>query len=258
MVADVTDIPPAIEAMDLEPPTARPATQRLDLTEGAIMPKLIMFAIPTLGYNILQSLNGTANTIWVGHLLGENALAATGNVNNIMFVCMAALFGFGMATTIMVGQNVGRGDLDTVRRVVGTAVGMFLGLSIIISVLGWFGAPWALHQLATPKEALPYALGYFQIIFLGMPAMFMFALAMMSLRGAGDSRTPLIWMAVSVVLDSGLNPFLIAGIGPFPKMGTEGAALATVIANYVSLIGLLIMIYAQDLVIRLRGHELTY
>lgn len=222
------------------------------------MPKLIAFAVPALGYNILQSLNGTMNTIWVGHMLGENALAATGNVNNIMFTCMAALFGFGMATTILVGQNIGRRDVDAVRRVMGTAAGMFLGLSIIMALLGWYGATWALHMLATPKEALPFALGYFKIIFLAMPAIFMFMLIMMGLRGSGDSRTPLIWMAVSVVLDSGLNPLFIAGIGPFPKMGTEGAALATVIANYLSLAGLLIAIYREDLIIRLRGHELSY
>jgi putative MATE family efflux protein len=250
------------EALIDAPPVAARATaaggHRLDLTEGAILPKLIAFGLPTLGSNILQSLNGTMNTVWVGHLMGENALAATGNVNTIMFICFAALFGFGMATTILVGQSMGRRDIDMLRRVIGTSAGMFLALSIVIAFAGWFAAPGLLHLLATPAEALPYATGYFRIIFLAMPAIFMFMLAMMGLRGSGDSQTPLIWMAVSVVLDSGLNPFLIAGIGPFPKMGTEGAALATVIANYVSLVGLLVMIYKQDLLIRLRGKEFSY
>ncbi len=231
---------------------------QLDLTSGPIARTLIMFGLPTLGGNVLQSLNGSLNAVWVGHLIGENALAAATNVNNVMFLTLAALFGFGMATTILVGQNMGRRDVDQVRRIAGTASGMFLILSIIIALVGWFGAPTLLHWLATPPEALPYALGYFQIIFLAMPAIFMLTLAMMALRGAGDSRTPLKWMFISVLLDSGLNPFLIAGIGPFPKMGIEGAALATVIANYVSVVGLLIDIYREDLVIRLRGAELSY
>ena len=222
------------------------------------MPALIAFAIPTLGSNVLQSLNGSLNAVWVGHLIGESALAAATNVNNVMFLTFAALFGFGTATNILVGQNFGRRDVDQVRRVMGTATGMFLILSVVIALGGWFGAPALLHLLATPKEALPLALGYFKVIFLAMPAMFILALGMMGLRGTGDARTPLKWMAISVVLDSGLNPFLIAGIDPFPKMGIEGAALATVIANYVSVAGLVYDVYARDLPVRLRGVELGY
>ena len=78
----------------------------------------------------------------------------------------------------------------------------------------------------------------------------------MALRGTGDAVTPLRFMILSVVLDAGLNPLLIAGIGPFPRMGIAGAATATLIANYAVLAGLLIYIYAKDLPIRLRGAEL--
>lgn len=242
-------------------PASAPASHmhgRLDLTQGKILPMLIKFGIPMLGASVLQSLNGTMNTIWVGHLMGESALSATGTVNTVMFICFSALIGFSMSTGILVGQNMGKRDVDMVRRVMGSAAGMFMALSFIIAIAAWFSADWFLHILSTPKNAVPYALGYFRIIFLAMPAIFMFMLLMTGLRGSGDARTPLIWMGVSVVLDSGLNPFLIAGIGPFPKMGTEGAALATVIANYASVAGLLIMIYRDDLLIRLRGSELRY
>jgi len=231
---------------------------QMDLTSGPITRTLILFALPSLGGNVLQSLNATMNGVWVGHMLGENAFAATTNVNNVMFLTLAALFGFGMATTILVGQNFGRRNVDAVRRVVGSSAGMFLALSVLIALMGWFGAPTLLHWLATPKEALPFALGYFKIIFLAMPAIFMLALATMALRGSGNARTPLKWMLISVILDSGLNPFLIAGIGPFPRLGIEGAAWATVIANYICLVGLLIDIYRDDLIIRLRGAELGY
>lgn len=230
----------------------------MDLTQGAILPKLIMFALPTMGGNIIQTLNGTANGIWVGRLMEENALAATTSVNIVMFLAVSALFGFSMATTVLVGQSMGRKDIDGVRRTVGTSFTLFLLASLVIALLGWVGAPWLLHQLSTPQEALPFALGYCKIIFLSMPPMFLMTLAMMSLRGVGNSLTPLWWMILSVVIDSGLNPFLIAGYGPFPKMGTEGAALATVIANYIACAGLFLHIYSQDLPIRLRGDELAY
>jgi putative MATE family efflux protein len=81
---------------------------------------------------------------------------------------------------------------------------------------------------------------------------------MMTLRGSGDSVTPLYFMIVSAVIDSGLNPFLIAGIGPFPEMGIAGSATATVVANTVAMLGLVAYIYWKDLPLRLRGAELRY
>ncbi|MDB5714226.1 MAG: family efflux transporter [Sphingomonadales bacterium] len=229
-----------------------------DLTVGPIANTLLLFALPTLGSNILQSLNGSVNAIWVGHILGENALAATSNANLVMFLMFAALFGFGMAATILVGQNYGKGDVDAVRRIMGTAIGLFLGLSVIIAVAGFAFTPQLLHALATPKEAEPLALAYLRVIFIAMPASFLTVLLMMGLRGTGDAMTPLKWMAVSVVLDSGLNPVLMLGMGPFPRMGIAGSATATAFAGYISLIGLLIHIYIRDLPVRLRGREVRF
>src|SRR3982751_4424097 len=91
-----------------------------DLTSGAIGPTLLAFALPTLGSSILQSLNGSINAVWVGRFLGEDALAATSNANIVMFLLTSFVFGFGMATTILVGQRFGGGDLDGARRVIGT------------------------------------------------------------------------------------------------------------------------------------------
>ena len=80
----------------MKKPAARP-----DLTTGAIGPKLLMFAVPTLFSSILQSLNGSINSIWVGRFLGGSALAATNNANIIMFLMFSAVFGFGMAATCL-------------------------------------------------------------------------------------------------------------------------------------------------------------
>jgi putative MATE family efflux protein len=234
------------------------ASGRPDLTVGPIAKTLMVFALPTLGTNVLQSLNGSVNAIWVGRILGEDALAATSNANLVMFLMFATLFGFGMAATILIGQNYGRRDVDAVRRVIGTAIGLFLVLSVVIAVAGWIFTPQLLHVLATPREALPLALAYLRVIFIAMPASFLMVLLMMGLRGTGDAMTPLKWMAVSVVLDSGLNPVLMLGMGPFPRMGIAGSAAATAFAGYISLIGLLIHIYARDLPVRLRGKELRY
>src|ERR1700759_4605529 len=106
------------------PPGGRPGQR--DLTSGPISRTLLAFALPTLGSSILQSLNGSINAIWVGRFLGENALAATSNANIVMFLMMAFVFGFGMASTILIGQAFGPRDVDGARRVIGTAIGSFV------------------------------------------------------------------------------------------------------------------------------------
>jgi len=239
------------------PAAARPRGGR-DLTTGPITRILIAFALPTLGSSVLQSLNGSINTVWVGRFLGEGALAATSNANMTMFLLMSFVFGFGMASTILIGQAFGRKDIEQARRVIGTAVGAFSLAAIAIAILGWIFAPQLLALLATPEAARPLALAYLRVIFLSMPGGLMMVLLMMALRGGGDSLTPLWFMILSVVLDSGLNPFFIAGLGPFPKLGIAGSATATVIANTTALIGLVLYIYARDLPLRLRGVELRF
>jgi putative MATE family efflux protein len=240
------------------PDAARPKPRRGNLTEGPIGATLLAFALPTLASSILQSLNGTINAIWVGRFLGEGALAATSNANMVMFLLTAFVFGFGMAATILVGQAWGRKDIDQARRVFGTAGGSFLLVTIVIAIGGYYLAPAILALLGTPGEAAQLALAYLRVIFLAMPPLLLLTLAMMALRGAGDSITPLWFMIVAVVLDSGLNPVFILGLGPAPRMGIAGSAMSTLVANYAAFFGLLAYIYVRDLPLRLRGKELRY
>ena len=229
-----------------------------DLTSGPIGRTLLLFALPTLGSSILQSLNGSINAIWVGRFLGEDALAATSNANMIMFLMMAFVFGFGMASTILIGQSFGRGDVHAARRIVGTATGSFLLIAFAIALIGWLSAPALLRLLATPGDAYPFALAYLRVIFIAMPPIMILIMLMMALRGSGDAMTPLWFMILAVILDAGLDPVFILGLGPAPRLGIAGAATATVIANYVGLAALLVYIYGRDLPLRLRGRELGY
>src|SRR5436190_21586700 len=151
---------------------ARPGPRgRGDLTQGAIGTTLLAFALPTLASSILQSLNGTVNAIWVGRFLGEGALAATSNANMVMFLLTSFVFGFGMASTILIGRAWGRKDVDGARRIFGTAGGSFLLITILIAIAGYFLSPAILHLLGTPGPAEPLALAYLRVIFLAMPAL---------------------------------------------------------------------------------------
>ncbi|MBO0749395.1 MAG: polysaccharide biosynthesis C-terminal domain-containing protein, partial [Porphyrobacter sp.] len=231
---------------------------RGDLTEGPIMRTLILFSVPTLMSNILQSLSGTINSIWVGRLIGEDALAATANANIIMFLVAGAAFGFGMAGTVMIGQRFGGRDIDGARRAFGTAVGFSALLMIAIAILGFVAAPALLTVLKTPGNAYGLALTYIRLMFVSLPFMMVSVILTMGLRGTGDSRTPLIFMGVTVAIDTVLNPMLISGFGPFPKMGIAGSATSTIFASLISFVGMIAYVYAKDLPLRLRGVELRY
>ncbi len=241
---------------DSEPTSARPGQR--DLTSGPIASTLLAFALPTLGSNVLQSLNGSINAIWVGRFLGEDALAATSNANIIMFLMFGAVFGFGMAATILVGQSFGRRDLESARRAFGSAIGLVLAASVIVGALGWIFAPQILRLLATPPGAFELALVYLRVIFAGLPGQMVLVLMFMGLRGTGDSMTPLWFMGLSVLLDAGLNPVLILGLGPIPAMGIAGSAAATLISGVVAVVALAAYIHLRDLPLRLKGAELRY
>jgi len=231
-----------------------PAPTR-DLTTGPIGATLVAFALPTLGSNILQSLNGSINAIWVGRFLGEDALAATSNANIIMFLMFGAVFGFGMAATIIVGQRWGAQDVEGARRAFGSAIGLVLAAAVVVAIAGVAFTPAILRLLATPPGAFAAAEAYLSIIFVGLPASMVLVLMFMGLRGTGDSLTPLWFMILSVLLDAGLNPLLIAGMGPFPRLGIAGSATATLVANVVTVTAMALYIDKRGLPLRLHGAE---
>lgn len=229
-----------------------------NLVTAPIASTLLLFALPTLASSVLQSANGSIDTIWVGRLIGEEAVAATTNGNLVMFLMTAFVFGFGMAATILVGQAFGRGDILAARRVVGTAIGTFVPVSLVLAIGGWFVAPDVLALLGTDPTIAAYARAFLEVTFLALPAILMLTILMMALRGTGDAITPLIFMCLAVILDVVLNPVFILGYGPLPTMGIGGSALATAVANYVALVGMVVWIYAKDLPLRLRGDEISY
>ena len=239
--------------MNDKPPARR---QTRDLTSGPIAQTLLLFALPVLGSNVLQSLNGSINAVWVGRFLGEAALTATSNANLVLFLILGTVFGIGMAATIMVAQAVGAKDLDEARRIVGTSASFFFAVSALFAVCGWLWVDPILHTLGTPPDALPLARTYLRIIFVAVPAMNLLAFVMTVLRGAGDSRTPFYFMALAVVLDMGLNPMLITGFGPFPKMGIAGSATSTLTGQTVSVLAILVLLYVRKHPLRLVGADL--
>jgi putative MATE family efflux protein len=226
------------------------------LTEGSISRGLVQFALPILFANVLQSLNGSVNSIWVGRFLGEAALTATSVANTVMFLLIAAAFGVAMAATILIGQHIGANDMTEARRVVGTSASFFGGISLGMAVIGLVICEPILIAMKTPADSLPLAIAYMRVIFLGLPCLYMYAFVMAVLRGAGDSKTPFYFMLLSVVIDIGLNPVFIFGLGPVPRLGIAGSALATFVSQAISLTALVMHLYRRRHLLVIHKNEL--
>jgi putative MATE family efflux protein len=227
------------------------------LTEGSIPVGLFRFSLPILLANVLQSLNGSVNSIWVGRYLGEAALTATSNANTVMFLLIGAAFGVALAATILIGQCIGANNIRETKRVVGTSATFFAAISVAMAIAGLVLCRPLLIAMSTPADSLPLAVAYMRVIFLALPFLYMYAFVMAVLRGAGDSKTPFYFMLLSVGIDIALNPVFIFGLGPIPRFGIAGSALATFVAQAVSLIALIRHLYRRKHVLCLHQDELA-
>ena len=228
-----------------------------NLTEGAIPVVLFRFALPILFANVLQSLNGSVNSVWVGRFLGEAALTATSNANTVMFLLIGAAFGVALAATILVGQCIGANNVPETKRVVGTSATFFTGISVAMAIAGLTLCRPLLIAMSTPEASLDLAVAYMRVIFLALPFLYLYAFVGAMLRGAGDSKTPFYFMLLSVGLDIALNPVFIFGVGPIPRLGIAGSALATFVAQAVSLAALIRHLYRRRHLLVLHKDELA-
>ncbi|MDO8902592.1 MAG: MATE family efflux transporter [Phenylobacterium sp.] len=252
---------PTDKALSGEPPSsaaiagAPPAPRKGDLTQGPIARGLLVFTLPMLGANLLQSLNGTANAAWVSHILGPAALTATANANNILFLLLGAVFGLAMAANLLIAQAVGAGSTAEIKRVAGASTLFFALLSLAVGLAGLALTPAILAAMGTPADARADAITYLRVIFAALPFMYFFSFAMMAMRGTGDSRTPFYFSLAAVGLDIVLNPVLILGLGPAPTLGIGGSAAATLISQTIALAGMIVFLYRTGSPLVLRRGE---
>jgi len=238
------------------PAAERKPHARMDLTQGPIAKTMLMFSLPVLGTSVLQSINGSINAIWVGRLLGPEALTATTNATLVLLLLLGIMFGTGMASTILVGQAAGARDLQRAKQVVGTGATFFLAASLVIAIGGFFATGRLLDIMGTPPEARTMAEDYLRVVFLSMPFMSFFAFMVMVQRGAGDARTPFLFNTLATLLDIVLNPLLITGYGPFPEMGIAGSGTSLLLSQAIGVSAMIAYLYWRKADLRLTRNEL--
>jgi putative MATE family efflux protein len=203
---------------------------------------LLIFLVPLMISNILQSASQTFASIFLGRMIGVNALAAVSAVFPVVFLLFSFLIGIASGSTVLIGQAYGARDEHRVKKVAGTVLGATMIFAVVIAVVGPLISPWMLQALGTPAVILADSDAYTRVIFLTAPIIFPYLVYTTFLRGVGDSQTPLYFLIVSSVLAVFFTPAFIQGWLGLPHLGVVSAAVSGLIANFVGLIGLLVLL----------------
>lgn len=202
-----------------------------EILAGPILKTLFMLGWPVMLSNGFQILYNLADTYWLGKI-GKTAVAAPTVGFPIVFLLISVGFGFSIAGVSLVSQHTGAGSEQQADRAAGQVIGFMLVSSLFILIIGFFISPSLLGRLmSVPKQVYPKALIYIQIIFAGLPFMFIFFAFRSLIRGIGDMITPMIVTGLSVVVNLVLDPILIFGWMGLPELGVAGAAVATVLSR---------------------------
>ena len=205
-----------------------------DLTQGSIPRGLLGFALPLILGNLLQQLYNLADTWVVGRFIGEGALAAVGSSYTLMTFLTSILLGLCMGSSVYFSIQYGRQDPDRLRNGIFQSFLLIGGLTLLLNLTVYLALDGILVLLQIPPDILGLTKEYLQWIFAGMVATFLYNFFANLLRSVGDTATPLVFLGISVVLNIGLDILFVVPLG----MGVRGAAMATVIAQFVAGLGL--------------------
>jgi len=200
------------------------------MTEGPIARHLLSYALPLILGNLFQLTYNAVDSIIIGKFAGEGALAAVSAANPVMTIVILGVSGISIGASVLMSRFFGAGDEEKLRREVATTILFGAGASLVVFALGLLFSRPILWLLNVPQEILPMATAYLRIIFVGFLFTFQYNILSASLRSVGDARTPVVYLALSSVLNGCMDVVFVAGC----KWGVAGAGLATVIAQAVS------------------------
>ena len=205
-------------------------TYEIDMCSGAILPKLLQFALPLMFSSILQLLFNAADIIVVGRWAGDNSLAAVGSNSSIIGLLTNLFIGLSVGANILAARFYGAREEESLRQTVHTAIVLSLLGGLFLAAAGVFGAHTILVWMQSPPEVLDLAALYLRIYFLGMPAVMFYNFGAALLRAVGDTRRPLYYLAFAGVVNVALNMFFVIVC----RLDVAGVAIATVASQCVS------------------------
>ncbi|MFC7057395.1 MATE family efflux transporter [Halovenus salina] len=212
-----------------------------DLTSGEIGKPLFFLSMPIVITNLFQTAYNLADTFWLGQY-NTDALAAISFAFPMVFLLISLGMGISVAGSVLVAQYTGADEDREAEYAASQTMTFAVIVSVLLGTTGYFLVETFLGVMGASEDVLPLASGYMEVISLGLVFMFGFFVFVALMRGYGDTVTPMLVMFGSVVLNIILDPFVIFGWGPFPELGIQGAAIATVFSRGLALfVGLVIM-----------------
>lgn len=208
-----------------------------DLTQGSPMKLILGFMLPLLFGMIFQQFYNMVDTIVVGQFLGINDLAGVGSTGSINFLVIGFVIGVSAGFAIPVAQKFGSKDFDELKKYVGNTIWISIIFAAVLTTVTCLLCSKILELMNTPKEVFEPARDYIFVIFLGIPVTFLYNILSGFIRSLGDSKTPVIFLIISSLLNIALDIFMIVVLG----MGVAGAGWATVISQLVS--GVLCLVF---------------
>ncbi len=224
----------------------------MDMTQGPLLKKIIIYAIPLILTNVLQLLFNAADVMIVGVFSGDDAVAAVG-ANSALIKLITALFiGLSVGSNVMVARYIGKKDAEKVSRFVGMSVLVSVLVGVVLLVVGVFFARTFLVWMACDPDVLDMATKYLAIYLMGMPVVMLYNFCASILRAAGDTVRPLIFLVIAGVVNVGLNVFFCTVC----KMDVDGVAIATVASQAISAVLCMIVLIRHNGIIKLRAKNL--
>ena len=205
-----------------------------ELTQGPVMATMLRFAVPMILGDLLQQCYNIADTLIVGRFLGADALAAVGSAFSLMTFLTSILLGLAMGSGTVFSIRFGQQDEQGLKEGVLASFVLLGAVTVVLNVLVFAGTDWIIRALRTPAELTALMKDYLTVIFAGLAGIFLYNFFAALLRSLGNSVVPLAFLAVSAALNIVLDLWFVAGLG----RGVAGAAEATVIAQYVSGLGI--------------------
>ncbi len=225
----------------------------LNMTEGEPLSLLVRFALPMLIGNLFQQLYNLADSIIVGKFVGSDALAAVGATNSITFLFFALCNGIGSGGGVITSQFFGKGDEFKVKRSIANTGYIMLVFPLTVGICAFFLAKPILMLLNTPANIMGDSLAYMRINCIGIVFVSLYNFASSMLRALGDSKTPLIFLIISCFLNIGLDVFFVYAL----NTGVVGAAIATVISQFLSGIACLIFAVKTNSYFKMNKDEMA-
>jgi putative MATE family efflux protein len=224
-----------------------------DLTKGSITKLIGAFALPVLIGNILQLTYNLVDTKIVSQVLGEDALAAVGATNSLNSLVIGFLFGLTNGFAVIAARSFGAKDIKELKKVAGMSLSLGLITSAIMTCLVLVFLKPLLRVLNTPEHIIGQSYDYIFIIFAGMSVMMLYNVCCALLRAIGDTITPLLFLAASVILNIGGDFLLMVTI----PMGVQGAAIATVLSQCIALVACMFYMFKRYEILRFSFHDLN-